>query len=144
MERNGFAEIPSSGASMFPFIQHGNICRFTRFSAADVSPGDVLLFWTQQGRLIGHRLLSVISNSDETLYICKGDTNVQPDEPVTEQNVIGRLEVVQKPWGRIRARGWLGKIWSKATISSSIPTWVLRRYLRWRESQTDNTHEGAY
>lgn len=101
---SGSVEIPSVGYSMYPTIRSGDLCTFVPIQQKRLKPGEILLFADLEGRLIGHRLLRMELSGEETRVICKGDTNLYPDDPVTIEQVIGVLVTIirKKPSGKIK------------------------------------------
>lgn len=96
IETNDYLEIPSRGLSMFPIITQKNICVFEKFDLQNISKGDILLFGTKDGGITGHRFLRAIKHDRKIWLVCKGDTNLYPDEPVLENQVIGKLTMIKK------------------------------------------------
>lgn len=139
LRKQGFLEIASVGDSMYPLIREGDLCRFEPVVPDTVRKGDVLLFVTKDGHLVGHRYLSQYSKQGENYYVCKGDTNKFPDEPIRSQQIIGKLTLIRTaPRRMIRMEGLLPRMWGVLTVR--VPRmWRLLRlvlaYKRWRPAK---------
>lgn len=92
----GSVDIPSSGYSMFPAIRAGDVCQFGPIIDGNLIIGDVLLFITDEGKLIGHRLIRMINNEDGMHLECKGDTNKYPDQTVPMERLLGKLVHIRR------------------------------------------------
>lgn len=95
IREKGELEIPSRGVSMFPLIREGDRCRFVPLTEAP-RLGDILLVAEAGGRLVGHRLVRIAGAGEEVLYICKGDSNVNPDAPAVAGQIIGKLADIRR------------------------------------------------
>ncbi|MFB5189243.1 signal peptidase I [Alicyclobacillus fastidiosus] len=127
IRQQGWIEIPSSGTSMYPLITEGNLCRFHPAIPGQIKEGDIILFSTAQGRLLGHRVFKMSRQNGQFEYLCKGDTNRFPDDPVTETQIVGRLFIVRKRWCSLRTDGFIGRFWTKLMVL--FPTGGL--WIRW-------------
>lgn len=126
----GRVEIPSAGCSMYPFIKEGNICGFRKFEWCELKKGDVVLFISSNGDLVGHRFVCSVLREGQCLLIFKGDTNLASDEPVTCENVIAKLQYVKKRYWVINAEGRISRLWAEIISSSKFITSTLHRFLR--------------
>ena len=97
IKRTGKIELPSAGISMYPLIKEGNVSTFLTVQREELKLGDICLFVTDQGPLIGHRLYAVKQDGAQELFIFKGDTCFEPDDPVPFTSIIGR-------WSGVRAK----------------------------------------
>lgn len=124
LNTRGYIRIPSNGISMAPMIRTGDICQFEPVrSFRDLKKGDILLYESLQGDMIGHRYIGTISRQGETLIICKGDYNRNPDEPISIRQVIGKM----------RSRNLGMKLWGKIIVHFPfVSLWVQKLYKRGR------------
>lgn len=129
ISRNGSIEIVAEGSSMFPFIREGNICRFRPAEKDSFSKGDIILYRSNKGQLIAHRLLSVIHRDEECLYSCRGDTNVGYDKLIRMEQVLGVLDSIRKEGKDIRMSDLLVSIWTKAIVTLPFISKGLNRYI---------------
>ncbi|MFD1674323.1 signal peptidase I [Alicyclobacillus fodiniaquatilis] len=130
IQTRGWLDVPAQGVSMFPWIREGDICRFTYVKQLlDIQPGDVLLFHTESGHLVGHRVRKMETVNQKVVFICKGDSNLQNDAPVYEDQVIGRLAYVRKPKMVLQMDGWIADLWKRFVNLTPHPSRILRWYL---------------
>ena len=129
IEFNKYLEIPSQGFSMFPMIRQNDICTFEKFNVKKLSKGDILLFVSKDGGVTGHRYLRSIDLDGQVGFVCKGDTNLYPDEPVIESEVIGKLTMIMKNGRRIKVTKWFMKIYSFLLCHSRVASILLHVYV---------------
>lgn len=86
-------DLPVGGGSMQPLFRPGDVLRVRPAGAADVRPGDVVLFQLDDGRLVCHRLL--YSAGDR--IVTRGDDAFAADPPLPADAIIGRVEVPPSP-----------------------------------------------
>ena len=131
--QNGWIELPSEGSSMFPFITQGSICRFC-LSDALPQKGDILLYISESGALIGHRLQHTLSDGTYTRYVCKGDSNVTLDEPITKNQIIGKLTEVHTKSMLIKTNHPLAVLWGKLILHIPMFATCIHHYLGFKRS----------
>lgn len=126
----------ASGESMHPFIYNDDILEVAPLTGKVVSLGDVLLVEINDGRLLAHRVVKT-SNRNGNSFLLKGDACSSPDGWFDFEDVLGRVEVVERGDQRInlssdkekwRARGWIAfSPWVERF--SWLPRW-LKNFLR--------------
>ena len=130
IEKTGTLEIPSVGTSMYPLIKAGNMCTFIPFQPNEARKGDIILFLTNEGRLVGHRILYISKDDGDIRYICKGDANLTADMPVTADNIIGKLVSIKKSNRRISVQSPFIKLWGRVIMTFPVISRVLQRSAR--------------
>lgn len=136
MQRDGWLVMPAKGSSMYPIIREGNMCRFRPVETKKLAIGDIILFCSDSGQLIAHRLLSVIRREDQLLYICKGDTNLGCDAPIRREQMIGVLFSIGKSSKELQMTNRLVSLWTKAVITLPFLSHGLNRYLSYQKART--------
>lgn len=129
IRKDGWIELPSFGNSMYPFIHQGNLCRFVHCQTAYLRKGDVILFYTKTGQLIGHRLVSIKIVNNQRLFQFKGDTNLGFDELIGEDQILGKLVCVQKKHRKLTPEDCLAKLWGGIILTFPAISGILRKYL---------------
>lgn len=134
MLSSGSIIVPSNGYSMYPKIRPKDECLFTPAKEEQLNAGDILLFGDEDGYLIGHRLIHIKENQSSRLYICKGDTNIYPDEPIVFDQIVGRLSCIERRTRRARIskisstdRGMI--IWGQAIMRFPLLSFLLRKWV---------------
>ncbi|WP_270180223.1 signal peptidase I [Alkalihalobacillus sp. CinArs1] len=112
MNEHGQLEVPSKGMSMYPFIKEGDCCVFETMDLSLIKRGDVVLFQSRDGNLTGHRFIKSHKSSTKQWFIFKGDTNLYPDAPVRESEIIGVLTSISRNNRTIRMNSPLIKAYS--------------------------------
>ncbi|MFD2214036.1 signal peptidase I [Metabacillus endolithicus] len=127
IKKYGWIDLPSYGTSMFPYIKKGNVCRFVAFDEMNVKKGDILLYHTNTGQLIAHRLLSVLKqDNNQKQFVLKGDTNLCSDEPINQNQIIGKLITIQTTKRKKYANKFHAIVWSNIILSFPFLSKLLR------------------
>jgi len=98
-----------TGRSMSPVILSGDRVVVKQASAGDLYPGDIVLFLDAAGGMVLHRMIFRKNKKSSRQFVCKGDTLWRADESVTADRVIGKVEQIIKPSGkviRLAKPGW--------------------------------------
>lgn len=134
LKRHGWVEIPALGASMYPFIRSGDICRFCAApNPSEIRVGDILLYPAGNGHLIGHRVVSVVRGAKQAgdyHFVCKGDSNRASDPLVPASLVLGRLLHVRKSRLRVSMKGCTARLWTFWILRSKLLASIIRWHLR--------------
>jgi signal peptidase I len=134
LKKYGLIELPAQGNSMFPLIKQDDICTFETCNPFLLNRGDVVLFFSTEGQLITHRFLRIVDLGDKQVFIFKGDTNVGTDDPILEEQIIGRLTYIRRSKKSIPIGGLIVKYWSVIVLSIPLISYLLRFYLNKKET----------
>jgi signal peptidase I len=90
-----------TGRSMEPFLRGGEILTIKKVPYASLQKGDLIFFKNRHGLPVLHRIIKKSTNSIQT----KGDALMAFDEPVCENDVLGKVCMVEKikPRGEIKS-----------------------------------------
>jgi len=87
-----------SGTSMEPILSTGDVVFILPVkSPSEISLGDVIVYKSQSGRYIIHRVINMVSAGDKAYFVTKGDNNPIPDTfgygypGVPFENVVGKV-----------------------------------------------------
>lgn len=95
-----------TGRSMAPWLEDGALVTLRRVGAAALTPGDLLLFRTREGRAILHRFVRLDRLPDGTAcFLLKGDSCAAADERVLEEQIVGKVTVAPRGGSRDGAAG---------------------------------------
>jgi|WetSurSiteA1Bulk_404760.scaffolds.fasta_scaffold07337_2 signal peptidase I len=86
----------ASGISMQPFIQDGDVLEITQVTGKPIRRGDVLLMEAVEERLLVHRVVKIRHKGVCPEYLIKGDSCTLPDGWFSSENILGRLEIVER------------------------------------------------
>jgi hypothetical protein len=113
----GQAKLAVTGTSMLSSIWPGDILEVRRQNAAEIFPGEVVLF-ERDGRLFAHRVVEKVGGHERTLLITRGDGLRAPEPPVSPEELLGRVTAIVRGARRIEPRV---SRWGRAA------SWVLSR-----------------
>jgi hypothetical protein len=108
----GTLRLRVTGTSMLPLVQPGDLIQVRRCAIEDVRPGDLVLF-IRLRRLFAHR---VVARSGASL-LAQGDTLHDPDPEITDAELLGKVERVER-----RGRAWRphgGRTWP-ARVAAAV------------------------
>ncbi len=94
VEKGGVLRFQAHGASMFPLIQNGDIVEVLAIGSEPPAIGDILLTQGATRTVKAHRLISVSRKGEKRLFTTMGDNSFTPDEPVSTDEIIGRVVAV--------------------------------------------------
>jgi len=117
---------------MFPFIQHGNVCRFVAFQLDELKKGDIVLFRNDRQQLVAHRLVNFSTTGGVRVFLFRGDTNIAIDSPVQENQLLGKLISIKKRKYTIKTDGWAARVWGWLILYISPIRIFLNKYTRRR------------
>jgi signal peptidase I len=117
LRSEGEARLTVGGGSMLPSIWPGDILDIGRVHAAELSPGDIVVFAREQ-RLVVHRVVGMSRLKDEIVLTTRGDRSPRADGPVPAREVLGKVRSIQ--------RGQRNFI-PRATCWAQMASWFLLR-----------------
>jgi hypothetical protein len=117
LKSSGQAKLAVTGTSMLSSIWPDDILEVHRQNAAQVRPGDVVLF-ERDGRLSAHRVVRKVAGPEGTLLITRGDGLRAPDSPVSPEELLGRVTAILRGGRRIEPR---------LTRWGRVTSWVFSR-----------------
>ncbi|HBH62542.1 MAG TPA: hypothetical protein DDX85_12560 [Nitrospiraceae bacterium] len=85
--------IITRGVSMFPLINTGD--RITVSPERNPTMGDLIVF-TSNDQMVCHRLVRVFEKDGMKYYQTRGDSLFSPDEPVTLNQILGKVVRIER------------------------------------------------
>jgi Peptidase S24-like len=98
LRRSGSLRLTAFGYSMLPTLFPGDILTVKAESLPAIQTGDVVLF-TRQGRFFIHRTLRRMQAGPATMLLTRGDSLPHPEEPVSAEELLGRIVSVERGEG---------------------------------------------
>jgi hypothetical protein len=136
LESGNRVRFQASGGSMYPFIQNNDFLEVAPLSGKRIKCGDLLLVEAGDGRLMAHRVIKISHTEGGAIYLIKSDTCASPDGWFRVENILGRVDVVERGKRRIilssASQQFRARVWVSVTPWSSIFSWLparLRRYV---------------
>jgi signal peptidase I len=80
---------------MLPLFKHGSSVWAVFCSFEEVYPGDMVVFRTDRGEYICHRVFKKVSRPQTSFLKTKGDTTLAFDSPVGKDSLVGKVTVVE-------------------------------------------------
>lgn len=106
----GSAKVKVLGGSMLPAIRPGDLLTIESCSLQEVSIDTVVAFIRNE-RIFVHRVVENAKQSGSPLLITRGDALDYLDDPVGEDEFLGKITGIQRSFNAVgRARGWLGSM----------------------------------
>lgn len=94
----------ASGASMLPLIQEGDILLVKPVAPCQICVGDVVLFTTEECRPLVHRVIKRQKQAQRYSFLLKADQASEEDGLIAQEEVLGRLESVERAGREISMR----------------------------------------
>jgi len=129
LKKHEWIDLPAEGNSMYPLIRQGNVCRFMNCDPLTLQKGDIILFHAVSGQLVAHRFIERILVKNSLLFRIKGDTNLGFDQPIRQEQILGKLLYIKKGKIILYAFHFSVYIWGKIILSLPSLTKIIRRYL---------------
>ena len=100
-----------TGRSMVPFLDGGEFVTVEKIRTRDLVPGDLVLM-NDQSTVMVHRLIDKKQVHNSWRFVTKGDGVSRYDLPVTGENILGKVCLVEKT----TAAG-------RYTVNLELPAW---------------------
>ncbi|MCA0172889.1 hypothetical protein [Bacillus sp. RAR_GA_16] len=120
------------GTVCFLLFRKTNLCRFVEWEPSLFKIGDIALFYSLSGQLVGHRLCRTERIGENFYYTFKGDTNLGTDDPVLDSAIVGKLVCIKKKKFTLRMDHFYARLWGKLIQSFPFLSGLLRHYLNKR------------
>jgi signal peptidase I len=97
--------VKTDGYSMYPFIRPGAIILIEALKEESVpEPGEIIA-WKRESGFVVHRLIRIVKSGNEIKYITRGDSCSFEDQPVSKEQIAGKVVSVETATGKIKASG---------------------------------------
>ncbi len=80
----------AKGESMRPFIDDGDALTIRLVAAEETRVGDVVLYESETGRILAHRVIKTTGRHDQRLLLVQGDALPNPDGWIRPEQVLGK------------------------------------------------------
>jgi signal peptidase I len=115
LDRGALLRFQAHGDSMYPFIKNGNIIVIEPRNGNAVSTGDVIFYRRTDGLVTAHRLVKINNQNDSPVLTTKGDSLYYFDPPVTGEQVMGRVVLIESQERKLQLTGWTGRVFGRLT-----------------------------
>ncbi len=112
-------KIRADGYSMYPSVKPGSLVHIHPVTEDTASmPGEIVA-WKRESGFVVHRLIRIIKNDGNILYVTRGDSCKNEDAPIGAYKIVGKV---------IRIEDLKGRITSGEDLIRK-PSWFLNRSL---------------
>jgi len=88
--------IPADGYSMFPAIHPGDAIRISPVNDPGTLSRGEIVAWKREHDLVVHRLISIKCLEDRMVFITRGDSSMNSDQPILPELLAGRVTMIEK------------------------------------------------
>jgi signal peptidase I len=129
----GFTPTIIASGSMTPTLNTGDIAIIISVPSQTIKIGDIIQYYTADMMVI-HRVIDTYKAGGTRWFITKGDANTEPDDPVSQNQVIGKsvFTIPQLGWVSVALKDlavntftFLTTAWTWITTNSVYTTSVL-------------------
>jgi signal peptidase I len=94
-------KVKAEGYSMYPSIKPGSVIYIEPFETGiEPVPGEIIA-WKKESGFVVHRLIRVLKEEEKSSFVTRGDSCTYEDDPVTFEQLAGRVVRVETPEGKI-------------------------------------------
>ena len=108
----GFTPTIIASGSMQPTMNPGDIAIVAKVPTDTIKPGDIIQYITPDATII-HRVIDTTGSKGSKVFVTKGDANTQPDDPILQSQVLGKVLFT------IPKLGWIS-VYLKTAIAETI------------------------
>ena len=108
----GFTPTIIASGSMKPTMDAGDIAVVAKVPTDTIKPGDIIQYITPDATII-HRVIDTTGTKGSKTFVTKGDANTQPDDPILQTQVLGKVLFT------IPKLGWIS-VYLKTAIAETI------------------------
>lgn len=90
---------------MQPLLRCGDLLTVTPPGSRLLRAGEVVMFSTEKGQVLVHRIVRRINRPDGTRYLIQGDRLPQPDGEIPPERIYGRVAALERDGKQISLEG---------------------------------------
>jgi signal peptidase I len=120
------------GSSMHPTIRSDELITVVPIKPHEIKRGNIILFRTQFGSVMAHRVIGINQLATGLQFITRGDAATDCDRPVGAEQVLGRVISVERNGTQRKLTGLKSRLRQATRLRAS----QLKRYLPSRVRMT--------
>jgi signal peptidase I len=94
-------KVRADGYSMFPSIKSGSMIYIEPLSPGSYpAPGEIVA-WKRESGFVVHRLVRIIKEGSQILFMTRGDSCPREDKPVAAEKIAGRVVRIEDSKGKV-------------------------------------------
>lgn len=133
LTRGNKLRFQARGESMFPFIRDGDILEIEPAGEKKIRLGDVVFYRAGDKHAVAHRIVKKITQGNKSIFITKGDSGTGEGERVCHEQILGRVETVERAGRTIHINKGLNRLLSRLYVgifpflmtAKPIGSWML-------------------
>lgn len=122
-------ELNAFGQSMIPFLKPGQKVKLIPIDISLIVKGDLVAF-QKQDYLVIHRVHDILQSNETLHLITKGDSNLNPDEPVGKDNYLAKVSMIYRgnKWIKLSPTSILSRTVLFFGRFYSLPFWLWKHF----------------
>ncbi len=122
-------ELSAFGQSMIPFLRPGQKVKLTPVDISLIVKGDLVAF-QKQDYLVIHRVHHILRENEMVHLITKGDSNLNPDEPVGKDTYLAKVSMIYhgNKWIKLSPTSILSRTVLLFGRFYSLPFWLWKHF----------------
>ena len=123
-------ELSAYGQSMIPFLRPGQKVKLTPIDISFIVKGDLVAF-QKQDYLVIHRVHEIILSDGTINLVTKGDSNLNPDEPVGKDTYLAKVSMIYRrnTWRELSSTSIHSRVVLFFGKFYSIPFWLWKHVM---------------
>lgn len=119
----GFQPNIVGSGSMEPVLQVGDITVTVDIDPRKITEGDIIQFRRDNEKII-HRVVNIYTVDDVQYFVTKGDANRVDDDPITSNQITGKLvlTIPKIGWASIYIKSMITILWKQITYNALTQT----------------------
>jgi signal peptidase I len=139
-------KVKAEGVSMYPVIKPGSIIYIEPFNSGSFPmPGEIVA-WKREMTFVVHRLARIIIKNNQSYFITRGDSCVYEDQPVTTDQLAGRIVRVDTLKGEVKGKDQLARkskyLFNRLLVWFYFKTILLKRLFRFQDERENKSVQG--
>jgi len=101
LEEGKIIKVRADGFSMFPSLKPGSVIFIQPVTVESTPmPGEIVA-WKRESGLVVHRLIRILKNDNNILFITRGDSCANEDKAIAADQVVGKVIRTEGPKGKV-------------------------------------------
>ncbi len=122
-------KVKAEGYSMYPTIKPGSVIYIEPVEMGNEPVAGEIIAWKKDSGFVVHRLTKVLKEEEIISFVTRGDSCMDEDDPVTFDQLAGRVVKVETPGGKLH-RTSIQKIKIPPYKINSLRVWAIFRFRR--------------
>jgi signal peptidase I len=139
-------KVKAEGLSMYPVIKPGSIIYIEPFNSdSPPVPGEIVA-WKREMTFVVHRLVRIVIKNNLSYFITRGDSCAYEDQPVTADQLAGRVIRVETQRGLLKDGKQLNRkskyLFNRLLVWIYFKAKLLKRLFKFRNERKNTSIQG--